>query len=351
MVEGLIPRALVLLGAHGGSGKSIMALTLAAHVAAGHPFAGRAVRQGRAVFASLEDDAALVRWRLRRIAESYHLPLERVVRNLTILDGSGSDASLAVEVADLGVRSIAPTAALEELRGATAGASLLVIDNASDAFLGNENDRRQVRGFMRMLSRLGHDTGAAVILLVHLDKAAVRHGAAGQSYSGSTAWHNSARARLALTVEDGLVRLTQEKNNLARLTDPLFFRWTEHGVLLPASPADVPDDPPNNAAADNEGIMRCLARAMHEGVTVPTARTGPSNAHAVLRLHPDLPQWALRDRARFWAAITRLQRLGWIETESFVTNSRNRRERWTFGPHAPSEFLRAPNWSGGARDA
>lgn len=350
VVEGLIPRALVLLGGHGGAGKSIMALVIAAHVAAGHPFAGHAVRQGRAVFASLEDPAALIRWRLRRIAEAYHLPLAAVARNLVILDGSESDASLAVEVADLGVRSIAPTAALEELRGATAGAELLVIDNASDAFTADENNRRQVRTFMRMLSRLGHDTGAAVILLAHIDKNAARYGAGGQTYSGSTAWHNSARARLALTVEDGLVRLGMEKNNVGRLADPLFFRWTEHGVLLPASPADVPDDPPD-AAGDNQSIMRCLARALHEGVIVPTARTGPSNTHAVLKTHPDLPGWALKDRGRFWAAITRLQRLGWIEAETFTTHSRNRRERWTFGPHAPETFTRAPNWSGGARDA
>ena len=351
MVEGLIPRALVLLGGHGGAGKSIMALVIAAHVAAGRSFAGHAVRQGRAVFASLEDPAALIRWRLRRIAEAYHLPLAAVTRNLVILDGSESDASsLAVEVADLGVRSIAPTATLEELRGATAGAELLVIDNASDAFAGDENSRRQVRTFMRMLSRLGHDTGAAVILLVHVDKNAARYGTAGQTYSGSTAWHNSARARLALTVEDGLVRLAMEKNNVGRIVDPLFFRWSEHGVLSPASPADVPDDPPN-AAADNEAVMRCVARALHEGVIVPTARTGPSNAHAVLKTHPDLPQWALKDRGRFWAAITRLQRLGWIEAGTFTTHSRNRRERWTFGPHAPETFTRAPNWSGGARDA
>ena len=91
-----------------------------------------------------------------------------------------------------------PTATLGELRAAVGGAGLLIIDNASDAYDGPENDRRQVRTFIRELAGLGRGNNAGVMLLAHIDKQAARFGSQGNSYSGSSAWHNSARSRLAL---------------------------------------------------------------------------------------------------------------------------------------------------------
>ncbi|NDC04341.1 MAG: hypothetical protein EBZ81_15590, partial [Betaproteobacteria bacterium] len=80
-------------------------------------------------------------------------------------------------------------------------AQTIVIDNASDVFADNENDRTAVRGFMRALNLIAHATGAACLLLAHVDKASVR-GGAGQTtnstFSGSTAWNNSARSRWAM---------------------------------------------------------------------------------------------------------------------------------------------------------
>lgn len=349
VVDGLIPTALILLGGHGGAGKSIIALIIAAHVAAGVPFAGRSVRRGRVVFASLEDPATVVLWRLRKVVEAFGLDVSEVNRNLVILDGSDAEAALIVEQFDEGQRRMVQTATMEEVRRVVAdGAVLIVVDNASDAFDGNENDRRQVRAFMRQLAQLGREAGAAVLLLAHVDKAAARYGAAGNSYSGSTAWHNSARTRLVVQTEDGYVVLSMEKNNLGRLADPVHFRWNDHGVLLPSSPGDMTGQEAESGghyAADNEAVMRCLARAVQEGNTVPTGRTGPSNTHATLRTHPDLPTWAMRDKARFWSALTRLQRIGWIEREAYTTASRNKAERWVISSDAPDDFHRAAIWA------
>ncbi|SDQ63900.1 AAA domain-containing protein [Pseudoxanthomonas sp. CF385] len=349
VISGLLPSALVLLGGHGGAGKSIIALVIAVHVAAGVPFAGHPVRSGRVVFVSLEDPAQLLRWRVRRVCDAFGLDAATVVENLLILDGADIEASLVVEEIDEGRRRMVPTITMVEIADAARyGAVLVIIDNASDAFDGNENDRRQVRAFMRALAQLGRDAGAAVLLLAHIDKSAARYGALGNSYSGSTAWHNSARSRFVVTTEDGLVVLKMEKNNLGRLAEPLHFRWDDHGVLIPTAPGDTAanDDRDPHLAADNEAIMRCLARALHERNTVPTGRTGPSNTHAVLKTHPDLPGWAQKDKSRFWAAITRLQRVGWIERVEYTTASRNRSERWAIGPKAPDQFTRVPIWAG-----
>ncbi|MGO4549925.1 AAA family ATPase [Lysobacter sp. 2RAF19] len=330
VVDGLIPVAVVLLGGHGGAGKSILALIIAAHVAAGVPFAGRRVRRGRVVFASLEDPSSVVRWRLHKIVQAYGLDPHAVAAFLVILDGSGGDATLAAERLDAGARWIVPTATMAELREAAGGAVLVIIDNASDAFDGNENDRRQVRAFLRLLAGLGREVGAAMLLLAHIDKAAARSGPAGNSYSGSTAWHNSARARFALGKDSGAIVLAMEKNNLGPIAAPLTFRWNDHGVLVPTTAAElvtaISNDP--NIAADNGDVLACLRAATCD---VPTATMGAFTAFHALKHRPDMPSWALKGadgKARFARALVRLERVGRIRRQEYQTRHRHRSERW-----------------------
>ncbi|MGH8086332.1 MAG: AAA family ATPase [Lysobacter sp.] len=351
VIEDLIPLALVLLGGHGGAGKTILALILAAHVAAGVPFAGRAVRRGRVVFASLEDDGALVRFRLKKILAAYRLDPKAVARNLIVLDGSAGNATLAAEFGDHGQRMVLPTATLEELAEVTSGAVLVIVDNASDAFDGNENDRRQVRAFMRLLAQLGRDTGAAVLLLAHLDKVAARYGSQGNSYSGSTAWHNSSRARHALLRDGQSIELRMEKNNLGPLAEPVYFRWNDSGVLIPADPLEMLDADDPNIAADNAAVMECIRLAADAEVNIPTARLGAHNTFGALSTLPEMPGWAKRGkegRERFWAALTRLSRIGWIEREPYRTAGRHNSERWSIATAAPERFRQPATWGRGA---
>lgn len=346
-VAELIPLALVLLGGHGGAGKSILALTIAAHVAAGVPFAGHECRPGRAVFVSLEDDGDLVRFRLKRICTAYGLDSGAVARNLLVLDGTTGNATLATEIAAAGTRNTIATPTFTELQAAAIGARLVIVDNASDAFDANENDRRAVRAFMRLLAGLARANGAAVLLLAHIDKAAARFGARGDNYSGSTAWHNSARARLALLREGNAIELRPEKNNLGPLAAPVRLRWNTDGVLVPTDGSEIDPNENHAIARDNAEVMRCVALAVHGGMTVPTARNGPHNTMAMLRTTPELPTWALQGnegKARFWSALTRLDRLGWIVRERYTTAHRNASERWAIGDAAPADFKDPPTW-------
>ena len=114
-----------------------------------------------------------------------------------MLDGTGADGTLARETVAPGVRVFGPTRLYDEFRHAAAGATLIVVDNASDAYDGNENERRTVRQFVQLLAQIARENEAGVLLLAHIDKAAARDGGKRNSYSGSTAWHNSARSRFA----------------------------------------------------------------------------------------------------------------------------------------------------------
>jgi len=323
VVNHILPRQNVtLLGGHGGSGKSLLALVLAAHCAAGKDWGGLSVMQSKILFLSLEDPADLVRLRLRRIVAEYALSAEAIESGITIADGTDG-ATLAHEASELGTRSLRFTKAFDELRELSSGHGLIVVDNASDAYGANENDRQMVRAFMSALARLAREHDAAVLLLAHIDKNAAKFGSAGNSYSGSTAWHNSARSRLALV--DG--QLQHEKANLCRATDPIALTWTPDGVLVPGQSIrnDLLD------SVDDDAVLSAIQAAIADGTDVPVARTGPSTTQHVLCTHPELPD-DLRDasgRPRFWGAISRLQHAGKITQEVIATPSRHKKTCWT----------------------
>lgn len=321
-VEGLVPRGVVtLLGGHGGAGKSLLALTIAAHIAGGeHHWAARRIDDGPALFVSLEDPGAIVRFRLRKILECFGLDADKVARRLTVVDGTEGNGMLSGEVNDAGIRHLALSSAYAELEELAPRHRLIVIDNASDAFDANENDRRMVRAFIRSLSKIARDNDAGVLLLAHIDKHAARNGSAGNTFSGSTAWHNSARSRLALTKSEiGTVELIHEKSNFGPLVDPMPFQWSEGGVLVPvqrSAGAGAPDDA--------DAVLAAMQAAHAAGVDVGAGRTGNGNAHATLSTFAELPDRLKDGRGKraFWAAIGKLQSSGRITTNVITTSQR-----------------------------
>lgn len=336
VVASLIPRGVVTLGgAHGGIGKTTLAAVLTAHCAAGRQWGPFQCEQGRVLFVSLEDPAARVWALLRRAAEHYGLDPAEVSRSVVILDGSAAeDSALAVEVSEAGVRRLLPTAAYAELLERAAGFDLIVIDNASDAFDGDENNRRMVRRFVRgMLGTIARSHDCGLLLLAHVDKSAARYGAKGNSYSGSTGWHNSARSRLAIVEnEAGTLELIHEKANLGKRAETVRLQWSAAGMLEPVASGN---DAASGAAAliegaDAEIVLGAIRAAIEAGADVPTARLGSVTTYTMLATFDALPKQLRppQGRARFWGALDRLRRDGRIESESYTTRSRHQRQRW-----------------------
>ncbi|HAY07421.1 MAG TPA: hypothetical protein DCY26_12285 [Hyphomonas sp.] len=335
VVQDLVPsRVVTLLGAHGGAGKSLLKLVLGLHVACGRPWAGLPTRQCRVLDVTLEDTGDVERVRMRRVAATYGLPLAEIERNFEILDGTESGAALATEIGQDGVRRLLPLAAFEELRSAAPGFGLILIDGASDAYDADENSRRQVRAFMRgMLTRLAVEVSAGVLLLVHIDKALARSGGGGESYSGSSAWHNSARSRLALVEASGRLELRQEKRQFGKPADPIPLQWSGDGVLMP-----VGGDSGSRLAAaaitadaDAAALLVVIADAEAKGIMVPVGRTGPATTWHCLSTLPGFPD-ALREksaRLRFLAGLDLLQARGRIVRETYKDHRRHHKERWS----------------------
>ncbi|MCA1788490.1 MAG: hypothetical protein LC667_01175, partial [Thioalkalivibrio sp.] len=146
------------------------------------------------------------------------------------------------------------------------------------------------------------------------------------TYSGSTAWHNSARSRLALVESDGLLELRHEKANLGPRIEPVALEWTPDGVLVPAGNVNLGD----RDSGDEDAVLQAITAATQDGADVSTARAGPGNTFLILSTFPDLPE-DLRGTAgkrRFWAAVSRLERAGSIVQEEYRDARRHLKRRW-----------------------
>jgi hypothetical protein len=181
-----------LFAAHGGAGKSFIALYIAICVAAGRDVLQAKVERRRVVFYSCEDDEGTLGFRVRRYCDMLKIEPASLKGWLTLIDATASDNVLYTGDARVGDR-LTPRFDWLRSRVMAARAGLLVLDNASDAYDGNENERGKVRQFLTALRRVA----PATLLLAHVDAVTSQHKGVGdgKGYSGSTGWHNSVRAR------------------------------------------------------------------------------------------------------------------------------------------------------------
>lgn len=329
--DGYAPRGVVtLFGAHGGTGKSTVALMLAVAAVQGRPLFDVDTEQCNALFVSLEDGAGIVRHRLAGICGAWGIN-PQTLAGLHIVDGTEHPELYAAEARGAGE----PTLALAELAHLVQSRSvgLVVIDNASDAFGGDEIQRRQVRAFMRALMGIAKDNNAAVILLAHVDKntSRARRAEGGEGYSGSTAWHNSARSRLFMSrAEDGALTLEHQKSNLGRMREPLALEWPEGGL-----PQAIASDGGEFSArlqgrADDEraaALLRLIAEFESREQFCSPALFARNNVHALLKSETAFKALKLNgeDTRRI---VNQCQRAGWLEAVDYRSPDRKERQRW-----------------------
>jgi RecA-family ATPase len=274
-----------------------------------------------------------MRWRLHAICETYGLDPGVVRHNLELIDATRGEAALACEESSRGATGLRFTPAADYLDKLARGVSLVVVDNASDAFDANENSRRLVRGFVRRLRHLASRENAAVVLLAHIDKQAARFSSHGNSYSGSTAWHNSVRSRLALVPSSvsGL-ELRHEKSQYAVAAQNTRLQFIPPGILIPVSGSALVNS--LTESADDESVLAALQAAADKDTNVPDARTGPQTTQHVLETFPQLIDelhGSGNGRKRFWHALGRLQDSGRVRSEEYHDKNRNARKRLVVG--------------------
>jgi putative DNA primase/helicase len=332
--EGLIPIEHVTgLSAHGGTGKTIVAIQLAISVATGRPLFGKATRQGPVVLFSGEDGKALLRYRLKFICSAMGVNIADLESKLFILDATEGNPTLFEELNTAGQRKAKVTSTYEALREfcKQKKALLLIIDNASDVYDASEIERAKVRGFMRALARIARELQAAVILLAHVDKSTSRQErTGGEAYSGSTAWHNSARSRLFMRREsDGSLVIEHQKNNLGPLHQPLRMVWPPGGI--PQWDQRFAHVEPGGAGPEHKkALLRLIAEYSARGEHVTTGTTSRTHAAKLLRNEPGFPK-RLKDSEVF-KLLRDAERDGYLQRIEIRGGNRHPRECWQVTP-------------------
>lgn len=197
---------LAVIGGQPGLGKSQISINLAAGVTTGKglPGAGGFNSLGSVIILANEDDASRT-IRPRLDAAGADISKVHIVEGVA-REGEDVDLfQLDQDIADLKARALQ-----------IGDVKLIVIDPPS-AYLGSKVDSYKdsdVRRVLMPLGTLAQDTGAMILLIVHLNKRT--DGGAQQRFSGSTAW--TAAPRVAFMVaEDPLTKqrsMLPVKNNI-----------------------------------------------------------------------------------------------------------------------------------------
>lgn len=174
LVADLVPAgALVLLVGRPKQGKSLLSLDLAASVALGETFLGRATAQGPTLYVPAEDALTIVRERLwTRFGSDRQAPF-----CVAPVDGSMEQTLRLDDVDQFG--RLAATVIARQL-------SLLVLDPLRELHRAKENDADEMALLLRPLRQLAHETGCAIVLIHHRNKGSSEPGTSARGSSAIT---------------------------------------------------------------------------------------------------------------------------------------------------------------------
>lgn len=178
---------ITMIAGHPGLGKSFLTCDLAARVSAGLPWpdVGDPCPRGQVLILNGEDDPSdTIRPRLDAAGAD--------VSKVHFIDGVDTTREGEIDPFELA----RDTRLLRDHIDATPDVRLLVIDPVS-AYIGQVDDHRnsEVRGLLRPLAQLAHETDVAIVLVSHLNKGV---GEAINRVIGSIAWAAAARAAWAV---------------------------------------------------------------------------------------------------------------------------------------------------------
>lgn len=245
----LLDRVVTLLVGAGGAGKSVLMLTIAAHLAVGKDFMGMKVyKPGKSIIYNAEDDLTEASRRLNAICDAYGLDKMTVRDSIALV--TSDDIVLQVTT------GTPPVIDSEKVQALVAAASdpdvrLVGVDPLVETHTGNENDTMQMKYVMAVFRMVARMAAVSVMVASHTGKPplAASGSWAGNQNAGRGSSAQGASARVVLTLfgaaesdcEDigvlphergGYVRLDGAKANFAAAEkQPRWLKWQER--LLP----------------------------------------------------------------------------------------------------------------------
>ncbi|UGX91733.1 AAA family ATPase [Bradyrhizobium barranii subsp. barranii] len=308
-----------LFSGEGAAGKTLVELQLCVAHVIGRDWLGGLPEFGPAIYYGAEDDADELHRRLTSITDHYGVKFSDLIDGgLHLLSFAGADAVLAVPDRQ---GKVQPTPLFERLLEAAADIRPrhIGIDATADTFAGNEIDRSQVRQFVGLMRKLAITANSSVVLLAHPSLTGIN---SGSGLSGSTAWHNSVRARMLLkTVQEGdrdgqspsdLRELSFLKNNYGPLSDAVVLRY-QNGLFLPVSGQSTLEKLARDQKID-EAFLDVLGKLTRQNRPVSPSAHASNYAPKIIAGHPDGKAYTQRD---YKAALERLLAADRIHIASF----------------------------------
>jgi RecA-family ATPase len=280
LVHERIPmRNVTSLSGEGSIGKSLLLMQLSGAVVLGKDWIGTLPEPGPVLYLSCEEDDQEVRRRMEDVARHLDSTRQELIdRGLKVLSFAGKDAILG-QFDRAGI--IRPTPLFERIRQAavTLHPKLIVLDPIADVFAGKEIERSHTRQFITMLRGLAIETGSAVVMAAHPSLTGI---SSNTGLSGSTAWHNSVRARMYFKPTPGddkaLRVLEVRKNNYGPEAENILLRWKD-GVYV-IEPGEGTLEQLHAEAEDDFLFLKLLRRFMEQGRNV-SDKSGPTYAPAL----------------------------------------------------------------------
>jgi len=336
-----------LLAGHGGVGKSAIALHLAVCLALGRPFWGIGCEQRNVLYLSCEDREQILHWRLSRICDYEGIDIADLAGNLDVLDLVGHETTLwlpeGVRGRDAGTLTAAYAEVVERIE--TTARQVIFVDGISDTFGGHENDRSQVKRFVNALLHPVPRDGA-LLLIGHVAKLAATVGATNEGYSGSTGWHNAARARWYLYPETGQeddsgrpqrtgkLVLEVQKANLGPADQALTFEWDKNrhlyvGITAGGQRAGTPAALFSVQQVEHD-ILRALADAEDMGDPMQSSERSNRNVATRLEAIGKLPAsfGSRRGRKKLFQLLLKFKNAGWLTEGTGWSRARNQLGIW-----------------------
>ncbi len=318
LIADIMPEGVItLISGNGGTGKSILALQTAIHLAEGRSFMGKAVRKSRVVFYSAEDAPHVIQHRFHKVCKYMELDPQTFVKNILFLDAT-ENPSLYEETENNKKPSITFGYIKLQERFRAFNAEIIINDNASDTFNANENNRSHVRGFLHALKSFG-----TVLLLAHVDKNTARGDNNAEGYSGNTAWNNSVRSRLLLTAQNSQLLLTHQKSNYGKLSDVIKMNWSPDGVLI----NQTIEHTAIHEQATLISVISLIGQYYDRGDYISPARNARPNVFKALKDDPKFPS-SIRENKQMLSLLELAEKSEQLICEEYKNDDSKYRKRY-----------------------
>lgn len=228
LAQNLLMRGQVtMLAGMGAAGKSILELTVAAHLSLGidfGPFPLREKRQHRIMMYNSEDELDEQARRLWAVCDVYKLPYRDVKRNIIGMDASQDDLLLARPNPDRTVQMVEGNMRFVEETALANKIDVMMFDPLLNIHALSEDDNPSMRFFLTQMRNLATRANASLLIAHHTRKGMSKDTDDPGNFRGASAITDTPRIAIMLSSSEGPDAVKQKEMNGGKVLPKKYIR-------------------------------------------------------------------------------------------------------------------------------